>query len=452
MYDCLPDGKGAELMKEASKINPFERDSMILIGISLSVAFWIIESFMHIFLSPGFSFSENLFGASSYDIYSRVIVLCLFLIFGSHVQYTINNRRKAEDALRESEEKYRSILESIEEGYYEVDLDGNVIFFNDSFCRILGFSGNELLGRNQKKLLDKENSKKILLEAKKVFKTGRPNSLFEVAYQNNKGSIRIIEASIALFRDSKSNPLGFRGIARDVTEKRIMERKLIEADKKLQVARGATILGLAKLAEYRDMDTGLHLERMREYSKILAEALSHLPDYRDYITSEYIDDVFNSSILHDIGKVGIPDSILLKPDKLTPEEFEIMKSHARLGGEAIELIELETKGQSFLTIGREIAFYHHEKWDGSGYPEGLKGESIPLSARLIALADVYDALTSKRVYKDSYSHEKVKEMILKARGKHFAPEVVDAFLAQEEKFKSVRLNMKDSEQAVLMHD
>ncbi len=439
-------------MKEAFKINPFERDSMVLIGISLSVAFWFIESFMHIFLSPGFSFSENLFGANLYDIYSRVIVLCLFLIFGSHVQYTINNRRKAESALRESEEKYRSILESIEEGYYEVDLNGNITFFNDSFRRILGLSSSELLGRNQKEFLSEENLKKIIIEAKKVFKTGRPNSLFEVEYVNKNGSNRIIEASIALFTDSKSNPAGFRGIARDVTEKRIMERKLIEADKKLQAARGATILGLAKLAEYRDMDTGLHLERMREYSKILAEALSDLPDYKDYITNEYIDDVFNSSILHDIGKVGIPDSILLKPTTLTPEEFEIMKSHARLGGEAIELIELETKGQSFLTIGREIAYYHHEKWDGSGYPEGLKGEAIPLSARLIALADVYDALTSKRVYKESYSHEKVKEMILKARGKHFAPEVVDAFLAQEEKFKSIRLNMQDSDHACVMHD
>jgi response regulator RpfG family c-di-GMP phosphodiesterase len=129
-----------------------------------------------------------------------------------------------------------------------------------------------------------------------------------------------------------------------------------------------------------------------------------------------------------------------------------MKSHARLGGEAIELIEQETKGQSFLTIGREIAFYHHEKWDGSGYPKGLKGEAIPLSARLIALADVYDALTSKRVYKESYTHEKVREIIIKARGKHFAPEVVDAFLANEEKFKAVRHSMPDSEHAGLMHD
>jgi len=439
-------------MKRATKTNPFERDSMILIGISLAVAFWFIESFMHIFLSPGFRFSDNFFSANQYDIYTRVIVLCLFLIFGSHVQYTINNRKKAEDALRESEEKYRSILESIEEGYYEVDLTGNFTFFNEALCRILDYSGRQLLGRNQTDFLDEKNSKIILTESEKVLKTGKPNSLFEVEYINRHGTARIVESSLALFRDTQNQPAGFRGVARDVTEKRSMERKLIEADRKLQTARGATILGLAKLAEYRDMDTGLHLERMREYSKLLAQALSDFPAYKGYITNEYIDDVFNSSILHDIGKVGIPDSILLKPARLTPEEFEIMKSHARLGGEAIELIESETKGQSFLTIGREIAFYHHEKWDGSGYPKGLRGEDIPLSARLIALADVYDALTSKRVYKEPLSHEEVKAMILEDKGKHFAPEVVDAFLAQEEKFKAVRLHMKDSEQAGLMHD
>jgi len=177
--------------------------------------------------------ADNFFNANLYDIYTRVIVLCLFLIFGSHVQYTINNRKKAEDALRESEEKYRSILESIEEGYYEVDLNGNFTFFNDSFCRILGLPGRYLMGKNQKEFLDEKNSIIMTLEAEKVLQTGKPNSLFEVEYLNRKGAIRIIEASIALFRDAKNEPAGFRGIARDVTEKRIMERKLIEADKKL---------------------------------------------------------------------------------------------------------------------------------------------------------------------------------------------------------------------------
>jgi len=430
-------------MEEKLRNPSREWDSMILIGISLSVAFWIIESFLHIFRSTDFTFTQNFFGDNLYDIYSRIIVLCLFLIFGSHVQYTINNRKKAEKALRASEEKYRTILQSIEEGYHELDLNGYFTFFNDSMCKIIGYSGDELLGKNLMNFMDSSHAEKMKLEFEKIHATGEANKVFECEYITKGGSKRIIETSIALTIDPKRNYTGFRGLARDVTEKKHMERKLQEADKKLQEARGATILGLSKLAEYRDTDTGLHLERMREYSKLLASALADQPGYKEYITPEYIEDIFNSSILHDIGKVGIPDAILLKPSKLNTEEYEIMKNHARLGGEAIETIETKIEGQSFLSIGKEIAFHHHEKWNGLGYPSGLKGEAIPLSARLIALADVYDALTSKRVYKEPYSHEVAKEKILDGKGQHFAPEVVDAFLAYEDKFKTVCLDMKD---------
>jgi response regulator RpfG family c-di-GMP phosphodiesterase len=206
----------------------------------------------------------------------------------------------------------------------------------------------------------------------------------------------------------------------------------------VQSARNATILGLAKLAEYRDADTGAHLERIREYSKMLAEELSRKPDYAGYITSEYIDDIYNSAILHDIGKVGVPDAILLKPGKLTTEEFDVVKRHSALGGEALREVEAKIEGQSFLTLGKEIAYYHHEKWDGTGYPRGLKGEQIPLSARIVALADVYDALTSRRVYKEAYSHQVARDIIMESRGSHFAPDVVDAFLAHEEDFRRIR--------------
>jgi response regulator RpfG family c-di-GMP phosphodiesterase len=183
----------------------------------------------------------------------------------------------------------------------------------------------------------------------------------------------------------------------------------------VQSARNATILGLAKLAEYRDADTGAHLERIREYSKIIAQDLAMKPRYTGYVTSDYIDDIYNSSILHDIGKVGIPDSILLKPGRLTKDEFEVVKRHSALGGDALRAVETKLEGQSFLSLGKEIAYYHHEKWDGTGYPRGLKGDEIPLSARIVALADVYDALTSKRVYKEAYSHQEAMEIITKDR-------------------------------------
>lgn len=282
---------------------------MLLFAIGLAVVYWAIESFMNIFVTPDANFFRHLIGTDIYNIYSRIIILCLFVIFGSHVQYTVNKRK--------------------------------------------------------------------------------------------------------------------------------------EAEKYLEASRAATILGLAKLAEYRDTDTGSHLERIREYSRILAEELSGKPEFSKYISENYIEDIFNSAILHDIGKVGIPDAILRKPAGLTDDEFEIIKTHTTLGGEAIEAIENRIEGQSFLTIGKEIAYHHHEKWDGSGYPNGFQKEEIPLSARIIALADVYDALTSKRAYKEAYTHQDAIRMIKKLKGTHFDPDVVDAFLTVKDKFKSIAATYHD---------
>jgi HD-GYP domain-containing protein (c-di-GMP phosphodiesterase class II) len=247
-----------------------------------------------------------------------------------------------------------------------------------------------------------------------------------------------IEASVSLLRDTRGLPIGYRGVLRDRTEKKKMELDLIESYRKIQEARAATILGLAKLAEYRDEGTGTHLERIRDYARILTVELSKDSRFNDTVDQQYIDDIYQSSILHDIGKVGTPDALLLKPGELTAEEFDIIKRHTVMGGNALKAIESQIEGKSFLAMGREIAFNHHEKWDGSGYPRGLKGEAIPLSARIIALADVYDALTTKRFYKEAFSHEKAKNMIILLKSKHFDPRIVDAFLAAQEKFNRVR--------------
>jgi response regulator RpfG family c-di-GMP phosphodiesterase len=216
------------------------------------------------------------------------------------------------------------------------------------------------------------------------------------------------------------------------------EAALRESYRKLQNARMATILGLAKLAEYRDEGTGTHLERIREYAKILTQELARSPKHRDVITREYINDIYQSSILHDIGKVGIPDAVLLKPGKLTDEEFAIIKRHTLLGGDAIRAIESQIQGQSFLKMGRDIAYNHHEKWDGSGYPAGLRGEAIPLPARIVALADVYDALTTERFYKRAFTHEKSRQIILDLKATHFDPEIVDVFFRLEAQFDAIR--------------
>ena len=286
-------------------------DQMVLIGIFLAFLYWGLEALLN-FLSPEeINIYRQLFGPNVSELWLRLIVLCLFLIFGSHVQYTIDKRKTAEQALLDS---YR----------------------------------------------------------------------------------------------------------------------------KLQNARMITILGLAKLAEYRDEGTGMHLERIREYAKIITQELARIPKYQNIITPDYIDDIYQSSILHDIGKVGIPDAILLKPDKLTDEEFAVIKRHTLLGGDAIKAIEYQIEGKSFLQMGKEIAYSHHEKWDGSGYPAGLKNEDIPLAARIVALADVYDALTTERFYKPAYTHEKSRQIIIGLRTTHFDPEIVNVFLQLEADFRRIR--------------
>ncbi len=199
---------------------------------------------------------------------------------------------------------------------------------------------------------------------------------------------------------------------------------------------------LASLAETRDNETGNHILRTQRYVRALA---SHLAGngHGNLLTEAYIELLFQSAPLHDIGKVGIPDAILQKPGKLTDEEFAVMKNHPRYGHEALQGAVDRLGPTSFLTLAQEVALTHHEKWDGSGYPGGLSGPAIPLSGRLMALADVYDALISRRVYKCAFSHQETRDIILEGRGRHFDPEVVDAFLAVEDEFVAIATNYTD---------
>lgn len=205
-----------------------------------------------------------------------------------------------------------------------------------------------------------------------------------------------------------------------------------------------SILALAHLAETRDNDTGNHLRRTQEYIEILARHLQALPHLAGALEERTLRQIVKSAVLHDIGKVGIPDQILLKPGVLTDSEWEIMKSHARLGAEAIERAERDAERPvAFLALAKQIALRHHERWDGSGYPDGLRGAEIPLAARLMALADVFDALISRRVYKAPIEPARVREMILAESGRHFDPEVVAAFEAHFEAFVEVARRYPD---------
>ena len=278
----------------------------------------------------------------------------------------------------------------------------------------------------------------------RVYRTGEPAIIsdFEILTKNNRKLN--FELSANLIKDDDGVPVGFRGIVRDVSERLRAAKEKKKLEQKILKARTATILGLAKLAEYRDTDTGQHLERIRKYSKLIASNLAQDPKYKEIISESYIEDIFHSSILHDIGKVGVPDTILRKPSKLTADEFEIMKHHTILGGDALNSIDSQTSEKSFLTIGKEIAYFHHEKWDGTGYPSGLKGENIPLSARIVAIADIYDALVSERIYKKALSHDEARLIIINEKGKALDPDIVDAFLSVEKKFNEISCQKKSN--------
>jgi putative two-component system response regulator len=211
-----------------------------------------------------------------------------------------------------------------------------------------------------------------------------------------------------------------------------------------------SIRSLARLAEVRDPETGNHLLRTQGYVRTLAEHLRTHPNFAALMTPAYIETLVKSAPLHDIGKVGVPDHILLKPGKLSAEEWVIMKTHAKLGSDAIENAEHDAEQPiQFLALAKEIAHWHHEKWDGSGYPDGLAGHDIPACARLMALADVFDALISRRVYKEPFTAEKACAIILEGRGAHFDPEVVDAFVATRERFLEIARRFADTEETLM---
>lgn len=229
-----------------------------------------------------------------------------------------------------------------------------------------------------------------------------------------------------------------------VDRNQFLEQEVDRRTREVGVIQDATIMAMASLAETRDAETGNHIRRTQNYVRLLAEHLRGHPRLGPLLSDENVHLMYKSAPLHDIGKVGIPDRILLKPGRLSAEEFEVIKRHPRLGREAIEAAE-RVLGLSvtFLRFAKEIADSHHEKWDGSGYPEGLAGDRIPVSARLMAVADVYDALISERVYKKAFSHAEAVEVIRRGRGAHFDPDVADAFMALADQFRDVALRFAD---------
>ena len=223
-----------------------------------------------------------------------------------------------------------------------------------------------------------------------------------------------------------------------------LEEKVRERTAELSRTKDVAIYCMASLAETRDAETGKHILRTQNYVRTLAQGLKDHPRFSDYLSDEIIEMLYKTSPLHDIGKVGVPDQILLKPGKLDPDEWEEMKQHTVYGHDSLLRAEQVLGTTDFLQMAREIAYTHHEKWDGSGYPRGLKGDEIPVSGRLMAVADVYDALISYRVYKKPIPHEEALEIIRSASGSHFDPVIVEQFVAQQEEFRRIAEEHSDT--------
>lgn len=213
-----------------------------------------------------------------------------------------------------------------------------------------------------------------------------------------------------------------------------LETEVERRTKELMLTQEATIDAIASLVEYRDEETGGHIQRTKKYVRLIANCLKDRQKYRDVLDEATVDLYYRSAPLHDIGKICIRDEVLLKPGVLTEEEFEEIKRHTIVGGEMLSIPIQRLGENSFLRYAQEFARYHHERWDGSGYPEGLSGVAIPLSGRIMAIADVYDALISKRVYKNDFSHSEAVNLIKSQSGKHFDPDLVEVFLENEQEF------------------
>ncbi len=355
--------------------------------------------------------------------------------YANNLQQEVKKRIKKHE---ESELRYKALYENIIDSLVLIDTNARILLANSNFYQLIhgecptnqNLNFIEYVHSNDHEIVLKQ----ILGQLNKNIDIR--NVQFRVIDQNNQ--THYVECSARAMSGPNIRPsekrFGYQLVIRDISSRKKLENDLITSFETITETRAATIMGLAKLTEYRDNETGSHLERIQQYSRVLATALGRQAQFRDTIDNEYIETLCLSSILHDIGKVGIPDAILLKPGQLTSDEFSIIKKHSVYGGDALKAVESRIKGESFLKMGKEIAYFHHEKWNGQGYPFAAKGDEIPLSARIVAVADVYDALTSKRVYKDPLPHHLTMDIIQQEQGHHFDPDIVKAFLSSASQF------------------
>ncbi len=325
---------------------------------------------------------------------------------------------------------------------YACDLQGNLTYASPAFLSLCGFPSLEAIG-DGRDLFSEPDKRAEELETLKG--QGKVDSV-PLVIRSGAGARLSIRDSAVLLGDSifgvffdVTGLLAANAELKDALQvQELLNDIILAGTRQLQRTQGAAIRTLARLAEYRDQTTGFHLQRICEYSRLLAVEVHRRAPYPFRISMEYADDISISSMLHDVGKVSTPDHVLLKPGKLDPEEWEIMKKHTVFGWEVLHKADRELGEQSFLTLAASIALSHHEKYDGTGYPKGTAGEQIPLSARICAVADVYDALTSSRPYKQAWSHGDASRQIAEQSGRHFDPVLVEIFRDLDDLLVDVR--------------
>jgi PAS domain S-box-containing protein len=325
----------------------------------------------------------------------------------------ITDRKRAEEELRKSEGKYRNILESIEDGYFEVDIAGSLTFFNDSVCRMLETTRDEVTGINYRRYTDKENSRILYQAFNKVFTTGEPSKGVGYEIIGKDGAKLYIESSVSLVKNSLGQPIGFRGIMRNITERKNAEKQLQDTLESLRKAVGTTIQVLASAVEARDPYTAGHQIRSADLARTIAAEMG--------LSQDKIEGIRIAGSIHDIGKLSIPAEILSKPTRLSEIEFALIKAHSQRGFEMIK----DVKSPWPLA---EIVHQHHERMDGSGYPRNLKGEEILIEARILCVADVVEAMASHRPYRPGLGIDAALNEIEKNRGIFYDNAVADACL------------------------
>jgi PAS domain S-box-containing protein len=340
---------------------------------------------------------------------------------------------------------YQDVFDSTDDGEIITDVDGFIVKVNRGFEKLTGLANGNLIQNHidflNESILPEFNFDKILQ------KLQQDNTWHgELTGRSPHNGTWTVSISFSPIRNEEGQVFAFAGIFKNVSEQREVEQKLITSLRQMNLAQEAIIFGMARLAEHRDSDTGFHLERIRSYCKRLAEALQEREMYKDVLDADFVQMLYHTAPLHDIGKVGIPDYILLKSDTLTESEFEIMKSHALIGYNTLNSIFKQYGEMQFLKMGIEITYCHHEHWDGTGYPRGLKGDDIPLSAQILSIADVYDALTTERTYKKAFRHASAIESMKKERGKHFSPVIFDVFMEISEEIDKIRQILSEADE------